>query len=93
MDKAYIDYLCSLAKLEFDVEEYDEIELKLKIFSKYAEKLAAIDTDNIEPLVNVNGTINVLREDIVNPSLERDIVLFNAPEKMYGCIKVDKIIE
>ena len=93
MDKTYVDYLCSLSKLEFDEEEYDGLITKLKLFSKYAEKLASIETENIEPLVNVNGTINVMRQDIVKPSLDRDIILGNAPEKMYGCIKVNKIIE
>lgn len=93
VDRTYVDYLCSLVKLEFDEKEYDGIIEKLKSYCGYAEKLAKIDTDNIEPLVNVNGTINVTREDIIKPSLDRDVVLYNASEKMYGCIKVNKIIE
>ena len=93
MDKGYIEYICSLAKLEYDEKDSDRIIGKMKAFDKYAEKLADIDTKDIKPLVNVNETINVLREDVVMPSLERNIILENAPEKLYGCIKVSKIIE
>jgi len=93
MDKGYIEYICSLAKLEYDEENSDRIIEKIKAFDVYAEKLADIDTNDIKPLVNVNETINVMREDAVMPSLERNIILENAPEKLYGCIKVSKIIE
>ncbi len=93
MDKDYIDYLCSLAKLEFKEKDYEKITEGINRFIEYAEKLAEVNTENIEPLVNVNGTINVMREDNIMPSLDRNIILDNAPDKMYGCIKVNKIIE
>ena len=93
MDKDYIDYLCSLAKLEFKEKDYDKISKGLDTFRGYAEKLAEVNTENTEPLVNVNGTVNIMREDEVRPSMDRNIVLDNAPDKMYGCIKVNKIIE
>jgi aspartyl-tRNA(Asn)/glutamyl-tRNA(Gln) amidotransferase subunit C len=93
LDKKYIEFISALAKLEFDEKNMDKINQRMNMFSDYAKKLAEIDTDNVEPLVNVNETINVLREDEPKPSLDRTIVLSNAPEKMYGCIKVKKIIE
>lgn len=93
MDKSYIEYICSLAKLELSEKEYDIMIERLLGFKEYAEKLGEIDTMGIEPLVNVNETINVFRVDKVEPSLDRKIILDNAPEKMYGCIKVKKIVE
>ncbi len=93
VDKNYIEYICSLAKLEFTEEEYYKVHQRLKGFDEYAEKLAEIDTSNIQPLVNSNETTNFYREDIVKPSLDRNIILENALDSMYGCIKVKKIIE
>lgn len=93
MDRDYIEYIAALAKLEVDEKDMDKINQRLKMFSDYAKKMAEIDTENVEPLINVNETINVLREDEPKPSLDRAIVLSNAPEKMHGCIKVKKIIE
>lgn len=93
MDKSYIEYICSLARLEFDEKDLNKIIERLNAINGYAEKLAELDTNNIEPLVNVNEIVNVMREDEVKPSLDRNIVLNNTSEKMYGCIKVSKIIE
>lgn len=93
LERKYIEYLAELAKLELDESIINKVQDRIEMFSGYAKKLAEIDTEDIKPLINMNNEINVLREDKVGSSLDRDIVLNNAPEKMYGCIKVKKIIE
>jgi len=36
---------------------------------------------------------NVLREDVVKESYDREIILENAPSKEDGCFKVPKVVE
>ena len=78
---------------EFDEKDMDKITEKFSLMLDYLGKLNELDTKDVEPLINVNKMINVMREDEVKASLPRDIILNNAPEKMYGCVKVNKIIE
>lgn len=93
MDKRQVEAMAALAKLEFDEKDMDKITEKFSLMLDYLGKLNELDTKDVEPLINVNKMINVMREDEVKASLSRDIILNNAPEKMYGCVKVNKIIE
>lgn len=93
MDKKDIEYVAALARLEFDEKDMDKITEKFNLVLDYVSKLNELDTEGVKPLINVNGIENVMREDEIKPSLSRDIILQNAPEKMYGCVKVNKIIE
>ena len=79
--------------MEFDEKDIDKITGKFNVVLDYISKLNELDTEGVEPLINVNEIVNVMREDEIKPSLSRDITLQNAPEKMYGCVKVNKIIE
>lgn len=93
MDKKNIEYVAALARLEFDEKDMDKITEKFNLVLDYVSKLNELDTEGVRPLTNVNDMENVMREDEIKPSLPRDIILQNAPEKMYGCVKVNKIIE
>ena len=36
---------------------------------------------------------NVFREDVLKPSVDRDIITLNAPNSKDGCFKVPKTVE
>ena len=57
------------------------------------DRMEAIDTDGVEPLVSVLDLRNVLREDVSNKTFSRDVVLQNAPEEYDGYFEVPKTIE
>ena len=60
---------------------------------EHAERLKELDTDNVKPTAHVLPMTNVFREDEVKPSLDRGVLLSNAPEVESGCFKVPKIVE
>ena len=59
--------------------ELDRLQGQLnQILEEYA-KLSELDTDAIPPTAQTIELENILRDDVVTPSLPRDRVLANAP--------------
>jgi len=61
------------------------------LLAAFAE-LRDIDVDGVEPLFSPTTRIDVVREDVVAPSLERDELLRNAPAPRGGFFGVPKTI-
>lgn len=93
IEKKDLDYVASLAKLKLREEDEEKIREKFSLVLDYVGMLNRLDIQEVEPLINVNGMSNVMREDKAGESMDRETLLNNAPDKMYGCIKVSKIIE
>ena len=76
-----------------DVENMDKNIQELSDFLEYVDRLQQVDTENVMPTAHVLPIQNVFREDVVKPSLDRDLALSNAPESEDGYFRVPKIIE
>ena len=85
-----IEYVSILAKLELKGDEKERARRDMEKMLDYVDKLGELDTDGIDPLVQVINTENVFREDMVTNSDDRDNILANAPEKEQGQFKVPK---
>lgn len=92
IDKALISKLEHLARLELSSEESDHLMKDLNRILDMVEKLQALDTDEVEPLVYINEDESVLRADQVSGSVERADALKNAPDHDGAHIKVPKVI-
>lgn len=88
-----IDHLSRLARLALTEEEQSRYGNQLDNILHYVEKLNELDTAGIEPTSHVITISNVMREDIVRPSLDREDALMNAPDKTDAFYRVPKIIE
>ncbi|NLM43522.1 MAG: Asp-tRNA(Asn)/Glu-tRNA(Gln) amidotransferase subunit GatC [Clostridiales bacterium] len=93
IEKKELLNIASLAKLKLSEEDEEKITKKFNLVLNYARMFDELDLENVEPLVNINNLSNVMREDEPMESYDRETLLANAPEKLYGCIKVSKIIE
>jgi len=74
-----VEYVAGLAQLTLDEETKERLIGELSAILDYMDQLNAVDTSNIEPMMHVLEVSNVYREDEVQPSLERDAALANAP--------------
>jgi aspartyl-tRNA(Asn)/glutamyl-tRNA(Gln) amidotransferase subunit C len=88
-----VEHVARLARLELSAEEKERFTHQLNDILQYVEKLKELDTDGVEPTAHVIPLQNVLREDAVRPSLDREDVLANAPDREEAFFKVPKIIE
>ena len=93
IEKKDLEYVASLAKLKLREEDVEKVRAKFSMVLDYVSMLNRLDIQGVEPLINVNSMTNVMRDDEVGESLDRETLLANAPDKMYGCIKVSKILE
>ncbi len=88
-----ITNLSRLARLEFNEEEKDEIKKDLQKMISFIEKLNELDTTGVEPLLHMSGNVNVLREDEVKGTIDRQEALMNAPLHDEQFFKVPKVIK
>jgi aspartyl-tRNA(Asn)/glutamyl-tRNA(Gln) amidotransferase subunit C len=88
-----IEHLSRLARLALTQEEKSRYENQLDNILHYVDKLNELDTAGIEATSHVLSISNVMREDIVRPSLDREDALMNAPDKTDTFYRVPKIIE
>lgn len=91
--KKDVEYVAGLARLEFAEEEKEMYTKTLNDILEYAEKLKQVDTDKVPPTAHILPVKNVFRKDEVAPSMDREKILQNAPDKDKGCFRVPKVIE
>ncbi len=92
-DSFDIDYIAHLAHLELTDEEKTAFGKQLGDVLAYMEKLKKLDVSDVEPTMHGHGRVNAFREDVVTPSIDREAVLANAPERTGDEFRLPKIVE
>jgi aspartyl-tRNA(Asn)/glutamyl-tRNA(Gln) amidotransferase subunit C len=85
-------HVARLARLALTADELDRFTLQLAAVLGHAADVEALDTVGVPPTAHPLPLVNVLREDVVRPSLERDEVLAMAPNVEDGRFRVPKIL-
>jgi len=85
--------VANLARLELSDAELTRLAKHLNDLLARVEQMQAIDVEGIEPTSHSIPVFNVLRDDVVRPSLTPDEVLRNAPQARDGRFIVPRIIE
>ena len=86
-------HIAKLSKLELSENEISMYSGQLSDILTYIEKLNELDTDGVEPTMNIVGKTNALREDVILKSLSVEDALFNAPEIEDNHFSVPRVIE
>ncbi|AFL99841.1 glutamyl-tRNA(Gln) and/or aspartyl-tRNA(Asn) amidotransferase, C subunit [Desulfitobacterium dehalogenans ATCC 51507] len=87
-----VEHVALLARLELTEEELMTNTEQLNSILDYAVMLEKLNTDDIRPTAHAVPLHNVLREDLVKPSMDREKVLANAPDAKEGFFKVPRIV-
>lgn len=88
-----LDYIGILARLDITPEEREQDKTEISKIIDYMDTLNELDTTDIEAMSHAFPVKNVFREDNVKPSVDREIITLNAPNKKDGCFKVPKTVE
>jgi aspartyl-tRNA(Asn)/glutamyl-tRNA(Gln) amidotransferase subunit C len=78
---ADVERVALLARLQLTPEEVAAMTAELARVVEYVDQLAQVDTTGVEPMAHAIEVSNVVRDDMVTPSLERGDALLNAPNK------------
>ena len=93
LSRSDVEHVAHLARLGLTDEELTRLEQQLNhILEQYAI-LADVPTDDIPPTAQTIELENILREDVVRPSLPVDAVLANAPAREGDFIVVPAILD
>ncbi len=91
--KEEVKYVADLARLNLSDEEANRLQTEMADIIAFADTISALDTADIEPTNHAIRVENVLREDEMRDSYDRDALLGCAPEKQAGCYSVPKVVE
>ena len=94
ISKEEVKHVARLSRLEFEEKELKEFTEKFASVIDYVEKLKEVDCTGVKPTYHPHPNLrNVMREDKVKDSLDRDDIMKNAPDNENGYIKIPKVLE
>jgi len=89
---AITDHLAHLSRLHFNEVEKEEIRKDLEKMVGFVETLSKLDTEGIEPAMYMGQSANVLREDEIQGSINKEEALKNAKGADSSFFQVPKVI-
>lgn len=81
-----------LARLDITPDELERWTPQLEGVLEHFADIDALDLAGVEPMTQPFPLVNVLRDDVVRPSLDRDEVLAAAPAAEDGRFRVPPIL-
>lgn len=84
--------VAKLARLILSSEELDQFTEQLGQILEHANDMSSLDLDGVVATAHPFGLINVVRDDVVVASLDRDSVLSQAPDAQDGRFAVPRIM-
>lgn len=87
-----IRYVAKLARIALTDEEVERFGKQLGDLLEHVNALAELDTASVAATAQVVESRNVARDDRVQPCLDREVVLKQAPQRQGGFFRVPRII-
>ncbi len=91
--KEDIKKIAYLARIEVLPENREELAKQITSITSWVQTLDEVNTDNVEPIINVHDTILRLNPDEISDGNIAEDVLKNAKNAKYGYFAVPKVIE
>ncbi|MGI6166519.1 MAG: Asp-tRNA(Asn)/Glu-tRNA(Gln) amidotransferase subunit GatC [Eubacteriales bacterium] len=91
--KEYVEYVAELSRIKLDDSTTEKMKKELGAVIEYIDILNRLNTEGVEPMSHVFPITNVMREDIVKPSYDREEILRNAPARTDETLVVPITIE
>jgi aspartyl-tRNA(Asn)/glutamyl-tRNA(Gln) amidotransferase subunit C len=88
-----IEHVAKLARLQLSKRERAELATQLGQILEHAARVGEVAADDVVPTASPIPRANVLRDDVVEPSLPVDEALRNAPERDGDRFRVPRIAE
>jgi aspartyl-tRNA(Asn)/glutamyl-tRNA(Gln) amidotransferase subunit C len=93
IDRSAVDHVARLARLDLSEDERVRMQRELSVILDHAERIQALDLDDLEPTSHPVPLKNMMRPDESTPSISQEDALSNAPAVEDGRFRVPRIIE
>ena len=87
-----VRHVAKLARLDLCDEEVRTFRGQLDAILAYVAQLEEVDTSEVAPLTHCLAVKNVLRADVVRPSLSNEEALANAPQRDGEFFAIPKVL-
>ncbi|MBV8725495.1 MAG: Asp-tRNA(Asn)/Glu-tRNA(Gln) amidotransferase subunit GatC [Candidatus Eremiobacteraeota bacterium] len=87
-----IRYVAKLAQIALTDEEIERFGAQLGDLLQHVAALERLDTERVAATAQVVESRNILRDDVARPSLDRETVLAQAPQRQGKFFRVPRII-
>lgn len=88
-----VPYLARLARLEITPEEAEIFGGQLGRILDHVKQMNKLDISGIEPTAHAITVFDVIREDVIQESLPKSVILENAPHNANGLFVVPKVLD
>jgi aspartyl-tRNA(Asn)/glutamyl-tRNA(Gln) amidotransferase subunit C len=92
IDTDMVKHVAHLVRLGITEEEAQTFSGQFTSIIDYFNMLNEVDTENVVPASDITNNKNVLREDVVKPSMDREEFLKNVPNREGGYVKVPTVL-
>ena len=92
IDTKTVKHTATLVRLGISEEEALKFSGQFSSIIDYFNMLNEVDTEDVTPASDLANSENVLREDVVRPSMSREEFLKNAPQSERGYVKVPTVL-
>ena len=82
-----------LARVGLSDDEVSRFQNQLSQILDYFERLQEVDTENVPPTAHTLSMHNVMRDDEPCPSIDKEEVLANAPQREDDLFRVRAVLE
>jgi len=93
LTKEDVEKIAHLARLALTAEEISQYQKQLSAILDYAEMLNELDHADIDAAHSKQTRKNVMREDIIEPGLSLEDVLFNASKYAQDQFQIQPVLE
>lgn len=93
VNKQEVEHVAQLARLRLSDDEKDRLTEQLNSILNHFDKMAEVDTENVEATSHVIPMQNVSDADVVGESLTPEESLASAPERHDNYYVVPRIME
>ena len=88
-----VRYVAHLARLRLSEDELARFQSQLGQILDYVRELSELDVEGVEPTAHAFPVHNVFRPDVVEPCMDHERAMANAPAERQGQFIVPRIIE
>lgn len=88
-----VERLADTARLYILEDEIEQMTEELNKITEYARTLQEVDTTGVEPTTHVIELTNIMRDDIPEEGMDRDLLFKNAPDHEDGQFKVPSVLD
>ncbi|MEL6793103.1 MAG: Asp-tRNA(Asn)/Glu-tRNA(Gln) amidotransferase subunit GatC [Pseudomonadota bacterium] len=93
VDKDTVRRVAHLARIEVAESDLEPLSKELSAILNFAEQLAEVDVESVEPMTSVTPMALKRRADEVTDGDIQDKILANAPDAREGFFAVPKVVE